>query len=149
MTTNYISAIDQMFNLVNQAFIADASSTVGYVPEIRWQGVPEQNAPDASKYWLRVSQQTTSEGQITLRDENGVRRYQTIGVLFVQVFCPKSEVDAMAKGRLLAVIARNSFRGKTTSGKVIFSNVRIKELPPEESAYRLNVVADYEYDEIN
>jgi hypothetical protein len=148
MTTTYVEAIDQMFALFNTAFNAGAPSIVGYWPLIRWPGIGESATPDASKFWCRVSQQTVHEEQSTLRADNK-RRYTADGLVFVQLFCPKSDIEAMEKGRLLAVLARDSFRGKTTSGKVWFRNARINELPPEESAYRFNIIAEYEYDEIN
>jgi len=149
MTTTYVEAIDQIFSLFNSAWVANSSAIAGYVPEVRWPGVEETGTPDASKFWARVSQQTVLEEQATLSDNNGKRRYTADGLIFVQLFCPKSDVEAMDKGRKLAVIARNSFRGKTTSGKVWFRNARINELAPEESAYRFNVVAEYEYDEVS
>lgn len=146
--TTYVEAIDQMFSLFYDAWLSQTTSIVGYVPEVRWHGVEKPGTPDASKYWARVSQQTVTEEQTTIADSNGKRRYTASGLLFVQIFCPKSEVTAMENGRNLAMIARNSIRGKTTSGKVWFRNARINELDPEESAYRFNVVAEYEYDEI-
>lgn len=147
--TNYVSAVDQMFALFNVAFLASAPAVVGYVPDIRWQGINEGTKPDAAKYWCRVSQQTVIEEQTTLAGSDGKKRYTASGLVFVQLFCPIADVEASPKGRLLAVIARNAFRGKTTSGKVWFRNVRINELSNEESAVRFNVVAEYEYDEIS
>lgn len=149
MTTNYVSAVDQMFALFNVAFSANAPAVVGYMPDIRWQGINEGTTPNAAKYWCRVSQQTVIEEQTALADDNGKKRYTASGLIFVQLFCPIADVEASPKGRLLAVIARNAFRGKTTSGKVWFRNVRINELPNQESAVRFNVVAEYEYDEIS
>lgn len=149
MATDYVTAIDEMFSLFYEAWLAQSSDVVGYVPEVRWPGVEEPQTPDFSKYWLRVSQQTVIEEQTALAGSDSKRRYTASGLIFVQLFCPKSEADAMENGRKLAVVARNSFRGKTTSGKVWFRNARINELTPEESAYRFNVVAEYEYDEVS
>jgi len=149
MTTTYVEAIDEMFSLFNDAWLGQSAAVVSHVPVVRWPGVEEPGTPDAAKFWARVSQQTVLEEQSTISDDNGKRRYTASGLIFVQLFCPKSEPAAMENGRKLAVIARNSFRGKTTSGKVWFRNARINELAPEESAYRFNVVAEYEYDEVN
>lgn len=149
MTTTYTEAVDQIFALFKTALNSNASAVVGYVPEIRWQGVEKPGTPDPSKYWCRVSQITVDEDQATLSDDNGKRRYTSYGLVFVQLFCPKSDVEAMAKGRSLAMIARNAFRGKTTSGRVWFRNARIKELDPDSDSIRFNIVSDYEYDEIN
>lgn len=148
MTTNYVQAIDEIFSLANAAFVANAAAIVGYLPDIRWPGVAEAGTPDASKFWARVSQQTVLEEQTTLSGEDGKKRYTASGLVFVQLFCPFSDVAAMEKGRALAVMARNAFRGKTTSGKVWFRNARINELAPADGAYRFNVVTEYEYDEI-
>lgn len=144
---SYEDAIDEMFEAFNVAWLANSAAVASYVPEVRWPGVEEPETPDASKFWVRVSQQTVSEEQSTLRNDESVQRYTADGLLFVQLFCPKSDAESMAKGRKLAVIARNAFRGKTTSGKVWFRNARINEIPPEDKFYRFNVVTEYEYDE--
>lgn len=143
----YEEAIDEMFDAFNVAWLANSAAVAGYVPEVRWPGVEEPEKPDASVYWARVSQQTVDEGQSTLRNGDAGQRYTTDGLIFVQVFAPKSDSEAMTILRRLAIIGRNAFRGHTTSGKVWFRNARINELPPEDKYYRLNVVAEYEYDE--
>lgn len=149
MTTTYVEAVDQMFALFKVAVDSNSTAVVGYVPEIRWQGVKENSNPDPSKYWFRASQQTVDEDQSTIANENGVKRYTAIGFVTVQLFCPKSDVASQEKGRKLSVVARNAFRGKKTAGQVWFRNVRIVELPNEENFRRFNIQADYEYDEIN
>ena len=152
MTTTYSNAIDE----INAVFWQDwnsakTSSVAGYVPEIRWQYVEEPSSPDGSKFWGRVSTQTVFEEQSTLSDEAGLpgqKRYTSSGMVFVQIFCPKSLAQAGEIGRKLAEVARNSFRGKSTPGKVWFRNARINELSPEDLFYRFNVVAEFEYDEV-
>lgn len=147
MTATYPQAIDEMYGLFNTAWAAGAPTIVGYLPEIRWQGVEKEGSPETKKYWCRVSSQSVLERQITFR--NGTdKRYQTDGLLFVQVFAPMSDAKAMENLRALAVVARNAFRGKTTSSMIWFRNVRINELGPDNKAYRCNVVAEYQYDEI-
>jgi hypothetical protein len=147
MTTTYPQAIDEMFAMFSTAWNAQSMAIVGYVPAIRWPGVEEPEKPDLTKFWARVSQQTVIERQITFR--NGVdKRYETSGLLFVQIFAPMSDPQAMAKLRALAVVARNTFRGKASASLIWFRNCRINELAPDGKAYRLNVVSDYQYDEI-
>lgn len=143
----YEEAIDEIFGIFNAAWFGDSAAVVGYVPEVRWPGVEEPEKPELSKFWARVSQQTVIEGQSSLRNGDGGQRYTTDGLVFVQIFCPKSDSLGMTNGRKLAIIARNAFRGNATSGQVWFRNARINELPPEENWYRFNVVAEYEYDE--
>lgn len=149
MTTTFKDATDEICGAFWQAWnAAEVSSLVGYVPDVRWPFVEEPEKPEASKYWARVSIQTVFEEQTALAGSDSKRRYTASGLVFVQLFCPKSRSDAGEIGRKLAEIARNSFRGKSTPGNVWFRNARINELSPENLFYRLNVVAEFEYDEI-
>lgn len=145
--TTYEEAIDEIFEIFKVAWDANSAAIVGYVPEIRWQGVEEPNSPDYSKFWCRVSQQTVIEQQSGFRNGE-CKPYTTEGLVFIQIFCPKSDSESMTKGRKLAIVGRDAFRGNSTSGKVWFKNARVNELPAEIQWIRLNVVAEYEYDEI-
>lgn len=148
MTTTYPNAIDEMFAALRLPWNAQTTAIVGYVPEIRWPGVEEPDKPELKKFWARVSTQTVLERQATFR--NGTdKRYTTDGLLFVQLFCPMSDKQAMDKGRRLAVVARNAFRGVETSSSIWFRNARINELSPDGKAYRFNIVTEYEYDELS
>lgn len=161
MTANYEKAIDEIFSLFLLAWNANSASIVGYVPEIRWQGVrpaeglPEK--PEGDKYWVRVSTQTVIEEQTSLsacveKDENGATlpasRYTASGLVFIQLFCPKSDARSMEIGRKLAMIAKKAYRGKKTESGVWFLNVRINPLDDEQLWNRFNVIAETEYDEI-
>lgn len=148
MTTTFSGATDEICGAFWQTWnAAETSSLVGYVPDVRWPLVEESAEPDSSKYWARLSIQTVFEEQTALAGNDGKRRYTASGLVFVQIFCPKSISNSGEVGRKLAEIARNAYRGKTTPNKVWFRNVRINELSPENLFYRFNVVAEFEYDE--
>lgn len=148
MTTTYEEAKDEIYSQFFAAWVAGSAAIVGYVPEVRWQNLEEATKPDQSKYWARVSTQSVDEPQANLgADAEGKRRYTGLGLVFVQIFVPKTEGNDY-KGAKLAELARNAYRGKKTTGGVWFRNVRINNLEPEELFYRFNVVAEYEYDEI-
>lgn len=147
MTATYPQAIDEIYGLFRTAWNAGAPAIVGYTPEIRWPGVEEPTKPETKKFWARVSSQNVTERQITFRNGTS-KRYQTDGLIFVQIFAPMSNAQAMEKLRLLAVVARNAFRGKVTGSDVWFRNCRINELSPDGTSYRCNIVAEYQFDEI-
>lgn len=151
MTTDRISAIDEVLGRVNST-ITGLSSIVGYEPETRWQNIEQGTPPDAAKYWLRTTVQTVEEMQAGLSvavQEIGKRRFTSFGLVFVQIFCPQSDVEANEKGNKIAMLIRNNFRAAIVSGKVTFRNARIQELAPDAGAVRFNVVAEIEYDEIS
>jgi hypothetical protein len=144
--------MDAIFALFNTAWAGDTTAIVGSVPDIRWAGVEEPDKPPMNAFWCRVSTITTTpEKQTALRigvapSQN--RRYTSSGIVFVQIFCPMSVADAMNKGRKLAELARNAFRGKETANNVWFRDMRIDPLAPEDEFYRFNVSVEYEFDEI-
>lgn len=151
--TTYSEAIDAMFALFNDAWVdgAGALAETTLVPDIRWPGVEEPEIPPVDSFWCRVSTQQVSEPLTSFKSgvaptEN--KRYSAVGLLFVQIFCPMSDSRAMEKGRLLAELARDAFRGKQTANDVWFRNARIQNLPPEDRFYRFNIVVEYTYDDI-
>jgi len=146
---SYTNAINSIFSLFLTAWSAGTPAITTTAPKVYWPGVQEPASIDGSKFWARVSQQTVIESQTALAGgDTGKKRYTAQGLIFVQIFCPKSDSANFQKGRLLAVVARDSFRGKTTTENVWIRNARINELSSEESFHRFNVVVEYEYDEI-
>lgn len=152
MTVEFDVAVKEMETLFNTAWQTNAGSVFGYVPEIEWFGKETKDKVDRTKVWARFSTQNVTEEQATLSacvDEPFVRRWNGSGLIFVQLFLPKTVANAVIQGRKLAKVARNAYRGKKTDGGVTFHNVRINDsLAPEEQFYRINVVAEYDYDEL-
>lgn len=148
MTTNYVEAIDEIFGTFNAAWQAGAAGIVGYVPEVRYVGVELPTSPASGKFWARLSSQGVKEPQATF---NGVavQRYTAYGLIFVQLFCPKSVSNSMQLGRKLAELTKNCYKGVSTQNCVWFRNGRIQELEPEDLFYRFNIVTEYEYDTLN
>lgn len=145
------AAVKEMEALFYAAWQANSGAVFGYIPEIEWEGKESASKVDRSKVWARFSTQNVFEEQATLSacvDEPFVRRYEGSGLIFVQLFLPKTVANALMKGRTLAKVARNAYRGKKSDGGITFHNVRINNIPPEELFYRINVVAEYDYDEL-
>lgn len=152
MTAELDVAVKEMQALFKAAWQANAGSIFGYVPEIEWYGKETASKVDRSKVWARFATENVFEQQATLStciDQPFSRRYNGSGLIFVQLFLPKTVANAVINGRKLAKVARNAFRGKKTESGVVFYNARINDnMPPEELFYRINVVAEYDYDEL-
>jgi hypothetical protein len=147
-------AYDQYIDAIFAQFLerwtdGEVDALLGYDTDVAWQGL-HASKPDNSKFWVRVSQQTVLERQMTLSDcvgAPGKKRYGTTGLLFVQIFCPIADPRSMELGRKLAIIARSAFRGQSVSN-VTFRHARIQEVAPEQELNRFNVVTEYEYSEL-
>ena len=146
MITDYSNARDEIFAQLT-AVLPALNTLLGYTPNIVYQGVETAVKMPTDKLWVRISQQTVIETQATLRADNG-RRYRSEGLVFVQIFIPKTEPQNYAFGLSCANVIKNAYRGKQTNGCIWFRNVRIQELPAEMAWFRVNVVAEYQYDEI-
>jgi len=147
MITSYSIARNEIFGQLN--IVKPALATLlGYAPKIIYQGVESSDKMPTDGLWIRASMVTVDESQATLRDDNG-RRYNTDGIFFAQIFIPKVPVEMYDKGVKTAEIIKNAYRGKQTESCIWFNRVRIQDNIPSESAwFRLNVVAEYQYDEI-
>ena len=144
---NYSQAVSEINKIFNDKWIAESSAIGTYIPEIRWNGIEKLDKPDPSKFWLYHSVYNVTDEQKTLSNNVvGGKRYQSEGVILIQLFCPKSILNSKDKGRKLASIARNAYR--SVQSEVDFKNATIKDIDPEELYYRFNVIVDYSFDEI-
>lgn len=152
MTIGFNAAFNEICSQFYAKWKADAPAVVGYIPEVRWPYKEVATIPSGSKYWVRFSSQNVFEEQTTLSSSCGLpgqKRFTASGLVFIQLFLPQSDAANGDKGRQLAMIARDAYRGKSTSGKVWFRNARINDgIAPENSFNRLNVVAEFEHDDL-
>ena len=147
MTLTYTQAIDEMYGMFLTAWNADASNytTGAYTPEVRYEGVENPNELDYSKHWCRLSDRPVIDTQASFRNGDQGQCYDVEGLLFIQLFAPKSDSQAWRQCEQLAELVKNTFRGHSTSGKVWFRNTRIQKLNPENDWYRINVVSEYRF----
>lgn len=158
ITLNPGEAEDVMNAIINDALTDSAVSTLigsEFGPlVILWEGIEKAAKPNSSKYWIRVSHNTVMTQQITLstcEGANGQKRFNTSGLTSLQVFGPMSDKSVARTALSLATIARNAFRGQnghSSDDSVWFRNARINKLSVENDQYRLNVIAEHEYDEL-
>jgi hypothetical protein len=148
MSTTYIPAIDSVFSLFKTAIDAGSTAIIGYVPEIRWPGIESSDKPDETKFWLRISNQSVYEEQTALAGNDGLKRFTNNGLIFVQLFAPKTSSKNFVLLKQLAFLVKTAFMSKRTSEGVILRNARLNELSDEAGFHRCNVVVEYEYDEM-
>jgi len=145
---NFVDARSEICAGFDAFWQANAGGIVGYIPEIRFPRIVYKDPVNPSVHWGRLSLQTVMATQAAFCAYGSGKKYQEDGLVFLQLFAPKSEVEAAEQQDRFAQIARSAFRGKSLPGKVWFRNARINDLDGEDEMLRLNVVAEYEYNEI-
>lgn len=153
MTTTYTQATADMFGLLKPVWDVQVTAALGLtVPaELRWQGNEKEQSIPGDVFWGRISRQTLESEQTSLSTCVGTlggRRYTEFGLIFVQLFGPISDGASQAKLGKVAELMRNALRRKSTPNVVWFRRASINELPQEKRFNRLNVVAEFNYDEV-
>lgn len=150
-------AEDVMNAQINTALTDTSVSTLldTFGPLVILWGNEERGKPNFSnKYGIRISHQTVLSKQANMSNCEGLpgqKRYRTSGLTIIQLFGPTIDQQVQDRALKLATIARNAFRGPgqhATDDTVWFYNARINKIPRENDLYRLNVVAEHEYDEL-
>ena len=146
---DYIEATNEICRRFDNYWQANAADIVGYTPAIRMPRIVYPTPENPAVHWGRLSIQSVMASQAAFCGYgNGAKKYQESGLVFIQLFGPRNEVEAAEQQDRLAQIARAAFRGISLPGKVWFRNARINNVPDEGEMLRLNVVADYYYNEI-
>lgn len=147
MTTTYVSASDDLKNTFHTYWTAYAAAIAGSIPAIRYPGVAEPSPP-TNAIWGRFSEQVILSGQTTFRNGQS-KRHTVAGLVFIQLFAPiaLASGDGLRKLQQLGQMGLKAFAARSLSGNIVFRRPMVKELPNEAAYYRLNIVAEYEYDQ--
>jgi hypothetical protein len=152
---DYSSACDVLYQMATDALNAINSSITSIIPpaqmDIRYPGTEITTPANDSFYWARVSSDVVISGQATLAtDVNnpGQKRYDSTGLLYIQLFCPKSDPKAVQNGMLFQTQLLNALRAPTGDSNLWLRNQRPKPMTYNDGNYQFNVVATFEFSEI-
>lgn len=149
---DYVGGLNEIREFIYSRWLDQTQAVVGYIPEMRFQGVEKQDTPDKTKYWARLTVASLADRQATLSTQavaSYTRRYRDNGRVVLQLFGPRFGNNANENLLKLAQIVQNRLRGSKTDHGIWFRNAQIDaSLSPEENFQRVNVICDYERDEI-
>lgn len=150
--TSFVQGQDDIREFIYSRWVDRTPEIFGEVPEMRFQGVELNDPPAVPTFWGRLSVMSLTDQQATLSTRSVVsytRRYRDNGLVVVQLFGPRTGEKAQEKLLLLAQIVQNRLRGGKTESGIWFRNARIDpNLAHENLFQRVNVICDYERDEI-
>lgn len=134
-------ARDDMMAVVNTALTGyDANFN------IQWADDDSEKRPKDRTAFAEVGVYHTAGHQATMGTVATGRTFRRYGYLEVLVHTP--EGDGFTLADELATIVHDALEGITTTGGVIFRNVRAVEEGKSGSFHVTNVTADFEYDQI-
>lgn len=142
------SARDEILGLFKTYWDAETPGVNGSViPDVDWPGVGLPSVPPAAAAWARIRVKHATSRQTTF-GTTGNRRFTRPGLVSVQVFSPLDKGIGLSLAEKLAIIARDAFEGRSTATGIWFRNVRIQEIGPSDAWYQMNVIAEFQYDEL-
>lgn len=141
MSATITQARDDMNKIVLDAWVAAGRSA----NNVRYDDLNSVK-PSNTTAWIRIAVRHATGGQASLSGDGGARRYRRTGFLFVQLFTEIGK--GLSESDVLTKVLQDALDGKYTPNGVWFRRVRVNEIGPADGQYQVNVVADFEYDEI-
>jgi len=140
MSLTRAEARDEMLAVVNTAL---TTYDAGF--KVIWYDDDSKKRDKGREARAEVGVYHTAGGQATMGEKNN-RTFRRYGYVEVLVYTP--EGDGLTLADELATIVHDAFEGVTTTGGVIFRNVRATEDGKSGTSRITNVSADFEYDQI-
>lgn len=144
---SFDDARDEILGLFATKWNADTPAVTGTVPPVEWAGVDSGEPPPTNAPWARAIVRHGTSRQVTFGPV-GSRRFTRRGMVTIQMFTPLSSGGGLSIAEKCAIIARDAFEGRGTASGIWFRNVAIREIGPDGTQYQVNVVAEFEYDEL-
>lgn len=145
----------EMFRLFTDAMNIDWSvpaagfqSPLTMVEPVRHYEGRSYGAKDPQKSYAEIYMRSALGSQASLANHNGIRRWEDAGTLWIMCFGSDSKGEGLEISELLATIAAEVYQGKATENYAWFRNVRKVNVGSSGGWYHINVLIDYEYDEV-
>ena len=145
--TTFAEARDEIYGLFQTALLASAWSSVRVIyPNV--EADPLDSTPDITSQqpdpWIRASVTHYSGRQTTIGGP--LQRFERRGAFRAEIYVARSR--GMSQADLIAKVVSDAFEGQNTSSGIWFRNVRMDEIGPDGIWFRVDVIADFRYDEI-
>lgn len=146
----YDEAYDEIMTLFNTAWEAQG----GAAPKVFWEDLaadapkdevlPESRPPE----WARASMRFLDgqQGAFVLDTGGAPKKWERFGLVTIQIFTPAG--TGLRRAGPLAKVVVDAFEGKSTPGGAWFRNVRRVDVGRSGSWFQVNVIANFEYDEV-
>ena len=144
MTATPEQAVDDILDVFRAAW-----NPTGFIAVYDLENTGKDNSrpPDTEDPWTRVSMRHVTGNQSSLTGGLGTIQYTNTGTLTMSLFVPIGE--GLVRGRQLASTLQRAYRGISTPRQVWFRRSRINEIGSDGHWFQINIIVEFEYDEIH
>ena len=146
MILTYSEARDEIFGLVNDTWCAHTGAIFGGSRELRFPDVEHRDIPAQGKAWGYCEMLITDTRQIGLRND-ATRRYETTGVLTLDVYVPRSEIGSAESALRMGHTVRRVLEQPNNLSGIWYRHVTARTARQTAGAVVVRVVADFNYTE--
>lgn len=132
-----LEARDIIFNVFKTVW--DATGFIAVYDDV------PSTPPNTDTSWARVTMQHFSGRQASLAGELGARRWENRGLVTAQIFAPIG--DGKTQVYTLSELVRNGYRDAKNLS-VWFRDPRINEVGNDGAWEQINVLVNFEYDDV-
>ena len=145
--TTYAEARDEIYGLFKTALEASPWNTTRVIyPNVETDAL--DSTPDVATQdpddWIRASVTHYAGRQTTIGGP--LKRFERLGAFRAEIYVARSR--GMTRADAIAKVVSDAFEGQNTSSGIWFRNVRMDEIGPDGIWFRVDVIADFRYDEI-
>lgn len=141
---------DETLGILSAAIISNTSQLLTDAIDFRWPGMIEAgDTPPKDGYWGRCFLTTIKDEQSSLSSLLGIKRYEGVIQLVVQVFSPISLPGSSQAAIIFAESIRNAFCQPSPSGELMLTKQQVREAGNNETHYLTNVYAFITYTNIH
>ncbi|MBD4209907.1 hypothetical protein GUH47_28885 [Xanthomonas citri pv. citri] len=128
---------------------AGFQSPADVVTPIRhYEGRTYKDGKNPAKSYAEIYMRSAIGLQASLANHDGVRRWEDAGTLWIMCFGSDTKGEGLEISELIATIASEAYQGVSTENCAWFRNVRKINVGSSGGWYHINVLVDYEYDEV-
>ena len=149
MSFTYLEAEDELFGIANTAWLAavgTADVDFAVPPTMVFPGMLFVPVPNL--IYAECSFQVVLERQSAVGQSNGLKLYETTGLLVIQVKSPKSDVSALRTAKSLACAVKDAFCQPSPSWEIWFRNQKLTQVSGNETRNQVNVVITCVYTQV-
>lgn len=156
MATTLPFASDAILGRFKAQWDADTPALMGSdpVPVIVYEPTEADLKPhprDTGKPWARITIRHADATRRSFnRDAAGKGKYQRDGLVWVQIFTPRTGAASYLLAQNLAMVAQKAFEGKRAAGDAInFTKAALLDQPPEGSFWRYDIKGEFYWEEVH
>lgn len=148
----YLEARDETFEVFHDALTSLAVGIIGYVPEVRWDGIEYPSKPDIKKYYVKTYFEEIESSQRAFTQcvsgSPSGKLFASTGMAMFSVHGPSFESNSKRKSEELGQALRKVFRLPRPNSDLWFRNAKLANPYLMDNFFRSDLYIEFYFTEV-